>query len=128
MTNELGFDDLVDVAVDILETSGKIGTALSDGIQITDLTVLFEVAPKAADVKKKGKQAVAELLDLTPDEAALAAAKISDRTGHPADGIIARVNEGFTLTVRTYRLTTDGYNLAGDWVRYFKSIKQQVTA
>lgn len=124
----LGYDELVDTSVDILECADAIGKALSDGAQISDLTVLFQVAPKAAEIKRDGKTAVAQLLDLSTDEAEKAASDIAERTGKPVVGIIARVNEGFTLTVRTYRLVTDGFNLTQDWVRFGKSIRQSVTA
>lgn len=128
MANELGFDEVVDTAVDIIETADALGNALQDGFQISDLTVLLTIAPKAAEIKRDGRTAVNQLLDLTPDEAVQAAAQIAARTGKPATGIIARVNEGLTLTVRTYRLVTDGYNLSQDWVRFGKSIQQSVTA
>lgn len=123
---ELGFDEVVDTAVDILECADQIGDAVSDGIQISDMGVLFSVAPKALEIKRDGKVAIAQLLDLNPEEAAIAAAQIAERTGKPVTGIIARVNEGFTLTVRTYRLVSDGTHLVQDWVRFGKSIRQSV--
>lgn len=119
----LGFDELVDTAADILETADLIGGALSDGFQITDLGVLLSVAPKAAEIKRDGKQAVNELLDLDADEAAKAASAIAERTGKPTTGIINRVNEAFTLSARTYRQVTDGYNLVQDWARWGRSLR-----
>lgn len=120
---KLGFDELVDTAADILEAADQIGGALSDGFQITDLAALLSVAPKAAEIKRDGKQAVNELLDLDPDEAEQASQAIAARTGKPATGIINRVNVAFTLSARTYRLVTDGYNLAQDWARWGKSLR-----
>lgn len=125
--NELGFDEVVDTSVDILDAASLIAAALSDGVQISDLGVLFSIAPKVVEIKRDGKAAVAQLIDLSPDEAAEAAIQIAERTGKPATGIIARVNEGFTLTVRTYRLVTDGTHLVQDWTRFVKSIQQSVS-
>lgn len=125
--NELGFDEVVDTSVDILDAASLIAAALSDGVQISDLGVLFSIAPKVVEIKRDGKAAVAQLIDLSPDEAAEAAIQIAERTGKPATGIIARVNEGFTLTVRTYRFVTDGTHLVQDWTRFVKSIQQSVS-
>jgi hypothetical protein len=119
--NKLGITELVDTAVDIIEGTDALVTAFSDGIQITDAAVLFSIAPKVQEIAKDGRRAVDELLDLTPDEADEAAFEIARRTGKNPNGIINRVNEGFALCARTYRLYTTGRNLGFDWQRYAKS-------
>lgn len=120
--DKLNFDELVDTAVDVLEAADALGTALKDGFQITDIGVLLSVAPKAQEIAKDGRQAINELLDLTPDEADLAVAEIAKRTGRNPSGLIIKVNEGFTLTARTYRTVKDGILLASDWQRYAKTL------
>lgn len=120
----LGIAELIDTAVDILEATDLIATAFADGVQITDGFTLLAVAPKVQEIAKDGRTAIEELLDLTADEADEAAAEIARRTGKAQTGIIQRVNEGFTLCARSYRLYTTGRNLGNDWVRFGKSFKK----
>ena len=124
----MGYEELVDTAVDILETAEVLQTAFSDGVQITDVAVLFATAPKITEIAKDGRKAVEELLDLNADEAELAAAEIARRTGKPQQGIIARVNEAFTLAARTYGTYRRAELLAKDWQRWAKSLKPPVAA
>jgi len=127
-TNQYGISELVDTAADILETAKTLADAISDGFQITDVTALFAIAPKAVEIKNDWKTAVSELLDLTPDEAAEAARLIAVRTGLPQGGIIARVNEGFTLAARTYGKVKETQYLIEDWGRWGRSLYKKPAA
>lgn len=122
MDKNLGFDEVVDTAVDVLEAADTLAQSLKDGFQFTDIPALISVAPKAQEIAKDGRTAINQLLDLTPDEAEAAVAEIARRTGRNPSGIIVKVNEGFTLVARTYRTVKNGVLLAQDWQRYAKTL------
>ena len=122
--NNLGIDELVDSGADILEAGDQIATALADGFQITDLGTLLVVSPKIQEIVRDRKQAVAELLDLTPEEATEAARRIAERTGHSSSSIILKVNQAFSLLARTYGQYKEVNYLAADWVNFAKSFSQ----
>lgn len=121
---KLGFDEVVDTAVDIIESGVIIGEALSDGIQITDLSALFQLAPKAAEIKGDWREALDQLNDLDPDEAKEAARQIAARTGNPVDGILARVNEAFDIVADAYGLVKQGMYLVDRVIRWGKSLRK----
>lgn len=121
---ELGFDQLVDTAIDIIESGVIVADAVSDGIQISDLGALFSLAPKAAAIKTEWRQALNELADLTPEEAQEAQRQIAARTGNPATGIIARVNEAFDIVADAYGLVKQTIYLVDRAKRWGASLKQ----
>jgi hypothetical protein len=120
--DNLGFDEVVDTAVDILESAETLASALKDGFQFTDIPALISVAPKAQEIAKDGRTAINQLLDLSPEEAEEAAKQIALRTGKHPSGITVKVNEGFTLIARTYRTIKGGILLTQDWQRFAKTI------
>lgn len=119
---ELGFDEVVDTAVDVIETAQILADALKDGFQITDLVTLIAVAPKAQEIAKDGRLAISQLLDLTADEADEAVAAIAKRTASNPATIVVKVNEAFTLIARTYRQVTNIRNLVRDYERFGKTL------
>jgi hypothetical protein len=118
----LGFDEVVDTAVDVIETAQILADALKDGFQITDLVTLIGVAPKAQEIAKDGRLAISQLLDLTADEADEAVAAIAKRTASNPATIVVKVNEAFTLIARTYRQVTNIRNLVRDYERFGKTL------
>ena len=121
-TEEIGFDELVDTAVDTLESAQILADALKDGFQITDLMTLIAVAPKAQEIARDGRTAIDQLLDLTADEADAAALAIAKRTASNPSTVVVKVNEAFTLIARTYRQVTSIRNLVRDYERFAKTL------
>lgn len=128
MEETLGFDEVVGTAVDIVQAADQLVSALKDGVQIADLATLFLIAPKVNEIRKRGKTAVAQLIDLSADEAETAAAQISQRTGVPQNRVIRHVNESFVLLARTYKQYRSAELLAADWIRWAKVIQAEVKA
>lgn len=124
MVNELPFDEVVDTACDILEMANSVAKALEDGIDLTDIGVLFSVAPKIAEVMRDRQSALDQLLDLTPEEAEQAAQQIGRRMGVPSNYIVARVVEVFPLLSRTYGQAKQVQYLATDWARWARSFNR----
>lgn len=124
LENKLGFDEVVDTACDIIESGVIIGVAVEDGIQITDLSALFALAPKAAEIKGDWRKALDQLNDLDPDEAKEAARLIAARTGNPQEGILARVNEAFNIVADAYGWVKQGVYLVQRAVRWGKSLRK----
>jgi len=121
--NNLGIDHLVDVAVDIIETSDIVAKALSDGLDITDVGAVWKAAPRLAEIVREGKEAYNELLDLTPEESTLAAQQIAERANLPATGVLGKVNSGLILLARTHQEIADDIDLAQDWLQWAKSLR-----
>ena len=121
--NNLGIDHLVDVAVDIIETSDIVAKALSDGLDITDVGAVWKAAPRLAEIVQEGKEAYNELLDLTPEESTLAAQQIAERANLPATGVLGKVNSGLILLARTHQEIADDIDLAQDWLQWAKSLR-----
>jgi hypothetical protein len=120
--NKLGFTELVDTCADVIRTTRTIGGALADGFQITDLSAMLTIAPNVQELVRDGKQAIAELVDLTPQEAGLAKAQIAAITGLPNDDTVwGKVNHGLDLLVQTYRTVDDAYDLFQDWASFARS-------
>lgn len=121
--NTLGITELVDTAVDVLEVGQTVGRALSDGLDLTDIGAVWNVAPRLVEVIRDGKQALAELMDLTPAESAEAVLQISERAHLPATGVLGKVQESLILLARTHQEIADGIDLAQDWIEFVKSIR-----
>lgn len=120
--NNLGVENLVNAAVDVLETSKALGTALGDGFQLTDAGALFSVVPRVKNVITNGRAAVSELMDLNATESAEVARLIAARTGNPATGIFSKVNEGLALLARTHQEVVDDIDLFEDWKEYVSGL------
>lgn len=125
--NTLGINELVDTAVDVLEVGQTVGRALSDGLDLTDIGAVWTVAPRLVEVIRDGKQALAELMDLTPGESAEAVLQISDRANLPATGVLGKVQEALVLLARTHQEIADDIDLAQDWIAFVKSIRPTPT-
>jgi len=123
-TNNLGTENLVNTAVDILNTAQSVANAAADGIGVTDLVTLLQVAPALNRIRKTGRPAIEELLDLSVEESREAVAQIAFRTGNPQTGLLAKVNEAFTLLANTYNVYRAAELAAKDWVRFGKSLKK----
>lgn len=121
--NVLGFDEVVDTAVDIIEIGKTVADALEDGLDIGDAGAVLKIAPRLMEVYRDGNVAYAQLLDLTPGEAAEAVAQIADRAELPTTGVLGRINEALNLLSRTYQVVMDNVNLAGDWIAWARSLK-----
>ncbi len=123
----LGIEALVSTAVDILNTAEKVAEAATDGIGVTDIYTLLTVAPALNRIRKSGRAALEELLDLSVEESREAAVQIGQRTGMPQTGIIAKVNEAFTILVNAYAVYKQAEFVAKDLVRFGKSLKKAKT-
>jgi len=123
-TNNLGTANLVDTAVDILNTAQAVATAANDGIGVTDLVTLLQVAPALNRIRKTGRPALDELLDLSVEESREVVAQIAFRTGNPPTGLLQKVNESFTLLVNTYTVYRAAELAVEDWIRFGKSLKK----
>lgn len=119
---ELGFDAIVDTVADVLNASTVVGNALKDGFQFTDMPSLLAVVPNIQNIVKKGNVAVAQLLDLTPEEADRAAQQVAQRTSFLPGAVVARTNEALSLLARTYGQVKSVQYLAADWVRWGSSL------
>ena len=120
--NNLGTDNLVKSAVDVIEAAQSIGSALKDGFQITDAAALFSVVPRIRNVVSNGRQAISELVDLDASESAFVAEEVARLTGNPATGILAKVNTGLELLARTHQEFVDGLDLFGDWKEFVNNL------
>lgn len=121
--NTLGITELVDTAVDVLEVGQTVGRALSDGLDLTDIGAVWTVAPRLVEVIRDGKQALAELMDLEPEESAEAVRQISTRANLPPTGVLGKVQEALVLLARTHQEIADDIDLAQDWIAFVKSIR-----
>lgn len=121
----MGFDEVVDTAVDIMEAAKIVADAAADGVSIADVSVLFSLTPKVIEIMRDRKTAVDQLLDLTPEEAEIAAGQIAARLNVPSDGIFQRIVESFELLARTYGQVKQAQYLAQAWIRWGKSFKKQ---
>lgn len=119
-----GFSEVVDTACDIIESGVIVSDALTDGVQISDLAALFQLAPKAKEIKGDWRTALDQLNDLDPAEAKEAARQIAARTGNPVDGILARVNEAFDIVADAYGLIKQGTYLVDRVIRWAKSLRK----
>ncbi len=123
-TTNLGTENLVNTAVDILNTAQSVANAASDGIGVTDLVTLLQVAPALNRIRKTGRPAIEELLDLSVEESREVVAQIAFRTGNPQTGLLQKVNEAFTLLANTYTVFRAAEVATQDWVRFGKSLKK----
>lgn len=119
---KFGFAEIVDTCTDIIAIGKSVATALADGVQIQDAFVLIENFPRVQEISRDGRQAIRELADLTPDEAADAVAAIAERTDAPTTGVIARVNEAFSILARGYNIYEQAETLALDCVLWAKRV------
>lgn len=126
--NNLGYDEVVDTIVDLIQIGRTVGDALADGLDLTDVTAVFSIAPRLVEVYRDANTAYAQLLDLTTGEASLAVAEIAEHAQLPATGILGKVNEALNLLSRTYQEVVDGIDLAQDWRDWVVSLKPTDTA
>lgn len=121
--NNLGTDALENELVGVLNTAKTLGTALGDGFQLTDIGALISVAGDVKAIVNNGKQALKELLDLSPTESEEVAARVAARAGLPNFGILGKVNEGLQLLARTHREVADDIDLFEDWKLFVTTLK-----
>lgn len=122
-SENLGFDEVVDTAIDVIETARKVRDAIADGIDLTDVATIFSIAPRLAEVYRDRAVFAAQLADLTPEESTLAAAAIAARTDVPGDRAFTKVNEALILLARTHQEISDDIDLAQDWIEWGKSLR-----
>lgn len=124
--NNLGYDQIIDTAVDVIDVAKAVQEAFADGIDITDAVTLFRVAPRIGEIYNDRNLFVAQLKDLTPEEGIMAAVDISARTNVPGDLVFEKVNEALMLLARTYAEISDDIELAQDWIEWGKSLSPNV--
>lgn len=121
--NVLGYDEVVDTAIDAIETAKAVRDAVADGLDLSDISALFKVAPRIAEIYRDRNVFVAQVADLTPEESLLAATAIAERTNEPNDTVFAKANEAIYLLARTHQTVVAGVDLAQDWIDWGKSIR-----
>ncbi len=118
MKNELGFDELVDTAADVVELTVKVVDAVKDGIQLNDAFLLLAEAKNIEEIVRDAPKALAELKDLTPDEAELASGALADRLNADPGSVIDIVEQSINLLTR-------GYVFFADVILFAKQFKKE---
>ena len=110
MNNELGFDEVVDWASDVIEVTAEVREALKDGFQWQDSFVLLKNQAKLTEIVTDADDFLDQLMDLTTEEADQAIAQISDRTGVEQDQVNFTIVFGMQICNRAYRLIDHNVN------------------
>jgi hypothetical protein len=108
MNKNLGINELVDTCVDAIDVADALVETFADGFQWQDTATLLGISPKIAEIASDAKEALDELLDLTPEEAEEAANLIAVRAKlpeGPVEGILDEVREAMFLIVEIYAET-----------------------
>lgn len=117
---ELGIDNIVTLAVDAISVSRVLGTTFGDGLQFTDGFTIIQQYPVLLEIGRVAKPAFKEIRNLSPEESAEAAAKISELTGLPNDKTLwGKVRLSLGLAARTYKWVDSGKALAHEWKDVF---------
>lgn len=99
---ELGYDEIVDSSVKVIQVARKIDEVLSDGLQpLPDLLALTSELTVISDIVADRKIFVEQLLDLKPEESRAAVAEIAEK---------AEIEEG-----TVYQVIVNGLALAAAW-------------
>ena len=99
----LGYDEIVDTALDVIGVYKKFSEALSDGIQIQDAFVILNQAPVLQEVYEDRKVFVEEFLDLTPSESEAAVQEIAQKVGMSEDQVLKAIVQGFALAAQWHK-------------------------
>ena len=112
MENTLGYDELVDTAADVVELTVKVVDAVKDGIQLNDAFLLLAEAKNIEEIVKDAPQALAELKDLTAEEATQASEALALRLNASPGSVIDIVEQSINLLdfTKTEELYYQGYN------------------
>lgn len=117
---KLGIDSIVQIGIDSINLIKKVGPAFKDGFQGGDIFVVIQQYPTIVSIGMVAKPAFAEIKDLDPEEAKLAAGRIAKGTGLPNDNTIwGKVNLGLALGARTYEWFDEGKVLVHEWKNVF---------
>ncbi|MEM6397791.1 MAG: hypothetical protein AAF741_15690 [Bacteroidota bacterium] len=103
-SNLLGYAEVADTLADTIEVYRIIKEPLSDGIDFTDILPLYEAYPRLREIFSDRQTFVAELLDLTPQEATLALDQVAQRVGVARDQVEYIALRSFDIASRVYRL------------------------
>ena len=121
----LGIENLVAVSIDSVKVARAVGTALKDGVQLSDAFVVMNQIPAVQHIATIAPTAFKEIRDLTPDEAAEAAKRISDGTGLPNDATLwGKVRSALALSARTYKVVDDAITVGHEWKNLFKTMPE----
>ena len=118
MENTLGYDELVDTAADVVELTVKVVDAVKDGIQLNDAFLLLAEAKNIEEIVKDAPQALAELKDLTAEEATQASEALALRLNASPGSVIDIVEQSINLLTR-------GYVYFSDVVLFAKQFKKE---
>lgn len=102
--NKYGFDEIVDTAGDLIEVQRDIRGALKDGLQLSDILVLYNQYPKVKEVWEDRRVFAQQLADLMPEESTQAWDQITARVGIERDKAERILYAGLRNSGRAYRL------------------------
>jgi hypothetical protein len=122
--DERGYSFLVAALTAVLVSAKTLGSALSDGFQLTDLAALLGVVPDVKTVVQNGQAALADLADLTPEESRAVAAQVSANAGLPLTGVLGKIPRGLELLALTHQEVADDLDLVADWKAYIGEFGQ----
>lgn len=124
-TEELGFDEVIDTAVDAIEVAESLVSALKDGIQISDAGILLGVTGRINEIIRDRKVFVAQVQNLNADESMEANYQISRRLGRDGDAtpFVAKAIGAVTLLARWHRIVEEGFELVTDTIGFVKPSK-----
>lgn len=127
MQEELGYNELADTVADLLEIADDIIEATNDGLQAIDALVIWQNFPKIKEIYDDRKQAIAELTNLTGEEAIAVGEILAIRLKQPATVIVEKITAALKLTSRTYRFGEytflEGKALLMDWKDLYANLK-----
>lgn len=127
--SKVGYDELADTLADVLEVADEVAFAMKDGLQVTDLLVLWTSFPKLQEIYFDRNRALAELKDLDSVEADAVADLVSGRINIPKSDVVAKTLPALKLITRTYRFVdfaiAQGRDLGEDWIAYVKTFKKE---
>lgn len=104
-TNQLGYDEVVDTFGDSVEIARALEEQLEDGLQVfPDALALYKQYPKVIEIYQDRGVFLAQLKDLTPEEAEQVWIELSERIGAPRSRVEDIALRSFSVASRTYRL------------------------
>lgn len=100
MSNELGFDEVVDMTADAIEFADFVEDRLEDGAGGDDLFAIIPKYPLLVEMYNDRKLFAAQAKDLTLDEYVQAVEQIAERVGQEVDVVRQKANAALRLSVR----------------------------
>ena len=118
----LGTENLGNVFIESVKIGREIHVAFADGFQFMDAFTILNQYPAVQHIGQIAPVAFQELRDLTPEESAELATRISDETGLPNDNtLMGKIRQALSLMARTYKVVDDAKQTFYDWNNLFEA-------